>query len=54
MESLISHLITNPTWVPVSALISLILFGALTLFTLIQASDDDKNENKKNEELSIK
>ena len=54
MESLISHLITNPKWVPVSAFISLILFGLLTVFTFIQADNDDKNENKKNKKLSIK
>ena len=54
MESLISHLITNPTWVPVSAFVSLILFGLLTVFTFIQADNDDKNENKKNKKHSIK
>ena len=54
MESLISHLITNPTWVPISAFSSLILFILLTIFTLIQADKDDKNKNKQNKKLSIK
>lgn len=54
MESLISHLITNPTWVPVSAFFSLILFILLTVFTLIQADKDDKNEKKQNKKISIK
>lgn len=54
MESLISHLITNPTWVPVSVFFSLILVGLITMFTFIQAYEDEKNENKKNNKLSIK
>lgn len=54
MESLISHLITNPTWIPISAFSSLILFILLTIFTLIQADKDDKNKNKQNKKLSIK
>ena len=54
MDSLISHLIKNPTWVPFSAFISLFLLGILTLFTFIQAYEDEKNENKKNNKLSIK
>lgn len=45
MDSLISHLIKNPAWVPVSAFVSLFLFGALILFTFIQAYEDDKNNN---------
>lgn len=54
MDSLISHLIKNPTWVPFSAFISLFLLGILTLFTFSQAYEDEKNENKKNNKLSIK
>lgn len=45
MDSLISHLIKNPAWVPVSAFVSLFLFGALILFTFIQAYEDDQNNN---------
>lgn len=54
MESLISHLIKNPSWANILALTSLILFGFLTLFMFIEAYDDEKDENKTNNKLSIK
>ena len=47
MESLISHLIKNPSWANILALTSLILFGFLTLFMFIEAYNDEKDENKK-------
>ena len=54
MESLISHLIKNPSWANILALTSLILFGFLTLFMFIEAYNDEKDENKKNNKLGIK
>lgn len=54
MESLISHLIKNPSWANILALTSLILFGFLTLFMFIEAYNDEKDENKTNNKLGIK
>ena len=45
MGSLISHLIKNPTWVNVLAFTSLILLGFLVLFTIIEAYNDDQNND---------
>lgn len=45
MDSLISHLIKNPTWVNVLAFTSLILLGFLVLFTIIEAYNDDQNND---------
>ena len=52
MDSLISHLIKNPTWVNLYAFISLILLGFLVLFTLIEAYND--NQNDRDNKLGIK
>lgn len=45
MDSLISHLIKNPTWVNVLAFTSLFLLGFLVLFTIIEAYNDDQNND---------
>ena len=45
MESIISHLIIDPTWVKMTATGSAILFGVLGIFTVI-AADNDKKEGK--------
>ena len=45
MESIISHLIVDPTWVKMTATGSAILFGVLGIFTVI-AADNDKKEGK--------
>lgn len=54
MDSLISHLIKNPSWINVFALISLILLGFLVLFTVAQAYEDDQNKNNNDNKLGIK
>lgn len=54
MDSLISHLIKNPSWINVFALISLILLGFLVLFTVAQAYEDDQNKNDNDNKLGIK
>jgi hypothetical protein len=45
MDSLISHIIKNPSWVNVLAFTSLILLGFLVLFTIIEAYNDDQNNS---------
>lgn len=42
MESIISHLIVDPTWVKMTATGSAILFGILAIFTVIAADNDGK------------
>ena len=42
MESIISHLIVDPTWVKMTATGSAILFGVLGIFTVIAANNDEK------------
>lgn len=56
MESLISHLITNPAWMSLSVLfvvIFLVIFGILFLSALIQM-DNKKNNPEDNPEESKK
>lgn len=43
MESIISHLIVDPTWVKMTATGSAILFGVLGIFTVIAADNDEKS-----------
>lgn len=54
MESIISHLIVDPTWVKMTAIGSAILLGILALFTVIEADNDDKEKVKKSLKLIIK
>lgn len=54
MESLISHLIVDPTWVKVLAITSAILAGFLTLVTIIEGYNDDEKGNTKGLKITIK
>jgi hypothetical protein len=54
MESIISHLIVDPTWVKMTAIGSAILFGILALFTVIEANNDDKEGKTKGLKITIK
>lgn len=54
MESIISHLIVDPTWVKMTAIGSAILFGILALFTVIEADNDDKEGKTKGLKITIK
>lgn len=47
MDSLISHLIKNPSWVIISVFASLILFGLLMFLTFSKLYIDEKNGKKK-------
>lgn len=47
MDSLISHLIKNPSWVIISVFVSLILFGVLMFFTFSKLYIDEKDGKKK-------
>lgn len=47
MDSLISHLIKNPSWVIISVFVSLILFGVVMFFTFSKLYIDEKNGKKK-------
>ena len=47
MESIISHLIIDPTWVKMTAIGSIILCGILALFTVITADNDNKKGKTK-------
>ena len=50
MESIISHLIIDPTWVKMTAIGSSILCGILALFTVITADNDNKKrKNQKSQ-----
>ena len=46
MESIISHLIINPTWVKMTAIGSSILCGILALFTVITADNEKPKVSK--------
>ena len=54
MESIISHLIIDPTWVKMTAIGSAILLGILALFTVIEADNDEKEKTKKSFKLIVK
>lgn len=54
MESLISHLIVDPTWVKMTAIESAILFGILALFTVIEADNDEKEGKTKGLKITMK
>ena len=54
MESLISQLIVDPTWVKMTAIGSAILFGILVLFTVIEADNDDKEGKTKGLKITMK
>ena len=54
MESIISHLIIDPTWVKMTAIGSSILCGILALFTVITADNDDKKGKTKSLKITIK
>ena len=47
MDSLISHLIKNPSWVIISVFTSLILFGVVMFFTFSKLYIDEKDGKKK-------
>lgn len=47
MDSLISHLIKNPSWVIISVFASLILFGVVMFFTFSKLYIDEKDGKKK-------
>ena len=46
MDSLISHLIKNPSWVIISVFASLILFGVVMFFTFSKLYIDEKERWK--------
>lgn len=46
MESIISHLIIDPTWVKMTAIVSIILSGIIAIFTVIEADNDEKQNNQ--------
>lgn len=54
MESIISHLIIDPTWVKMTAIGSSILCGILALFTVITANNDNKEGKTKSLKITIK
>ena len=54
MESIISHLIIDPTWVKMTAIGSSILCGILALFTIITADNDNKKGKTKSLKITIK
>lgn len=54
MESIISHLIIDPTWVKMTAIGSAILFGILALFTVIEADNDEKEGKTKGLKITMK
>ena len=54
MESIISHLIIDPTWVKMTATGSAILFGILALFTVIEADNDEKEGKTKGLKITMK
>ena len=47
MDSLISHIIKNPSWVIISVFASLILFGVVMFFTFSKLYIDEKDGKKK-------
>lgn len=54
MESIISHLIIDPTWVKMTAIVSIILSGIIAMFTVIEADNDEKEKNNKSFKIVIK
>lgn len=54
MESIISHLIVDPTWVKMTATGSAILFGILAIFTVIAADNDEKERKLKGFKITMK
>lgn len=54
MESIISHLIVDPTWVKMTATGSAILFGILAIFTVIAADNDEKEGKLKGFKITMK
>lgn len=54
MESIISHLIVDPTWVKITAIGSAILFGILGIFTVIEADNDEKERKTKGLKITMK
>lgn len=54
MESIISHLIVDPTWVKMTATGSAILFGILAIFTIIAADNDEKEGKLKGFKITMK
>lgn len=54
MESIISHLIVDPTWVKMTAIGSAILFGVLGIFTVITADNDEKEGRTKGLKITMK
>lgn len=54
MESIISHLIVDPTWVKMTATGSAILFGVLGIFTVIAANNDEKEGKLKGFKITMK
>lgn len=54
MESIISHLIVDPTWVKMTATGSAILFGVLAIFTVIAADNDEKEGKLKGFKITMK
>ena len=54
MESIISHLIVDPTWVKMTATGSAILFGVLGIFTVIAADNDEKEGKLKGFKITMK
>lgn len=54
MESIISHIIVDPTWVKMTAIVSIILSGIIAMFTVIEADNDEKEKNNKSFKIVIK
>lgn len=54
MESIISHLIVDPTWVKMTATGSAILFGVLGIFTVIATDNDEKEGKLKGFKITMK
>lgn len=54
MESIISYLIVDPTWVKMTATGSAILFGVLGIFTVIAADNDEKEGKLKGFKITMK
>lgn len=54
MESIISHLIVDPTWVKMTAIGSAILFSVLGIFTVIAADNDEKEGKLKGFKITMK
>lgn len=54
MESIISHLIVDPTWVKMTATGSAILFGILGIITVIAADNDEKEGKLKGFKITMK